>query len=177
MLLADQGTAFYGAVGLTLPAGAQLLGQPMWASIGWAAPAAVGATLGAPDRRLILVVGDGALQQTAAELGTLLALGAASIVIVLNNNGYTTERAINSPSAGYHDIPAWNWTAMSAAASPAMPPVASRAASPRALDRALRLACRHAGRPVVIEAILDREDTPPLLADLARVLARATCAR
>jgi len=171
MVIADQGTAFYGAAGLTLPGGAQLLGQPLWGSVGWATPAAVGATLGAPDRRLILVVGDGALQQTAAELGTLLALGLAPIIIVLNNDGYTTERKIGSPSAGYHDIPAWDLTALPAALSPAMSPLAMRAASPRGLDRALRSASRHAGRPVLIEAILGREDTPPLLTDLARALA------
>jgi indolepyruvate decarboxylase len=171
MVIADQGTAFYGAAGLTLPGGAQLLGQPLWASIGWATPAAVGATLGAPDRRLILVTGDGALQQSAAELGTLLALGLAPIVIVLNNDGYTTERAINSPSAGYHDIPAWDWTALATALSPAVSPLAIRAASPRGLRRALRAASRHAGRPILIEAVLGREDTPPLLTDLTRALA------
>jgi indolepyruvate decarboxylase len=170
-VIADQGTAFYGAAGLALPGGAQLLGQPLWASTGWATPAAVGATLGAPDRRLILVVGDGALQQTAAELGTLLALGLAPIIIVLNNDGYTTERKIGSPSAPYHDIPAWDWTALATALSPAMPPLAMQAANPRAFDRALRSASRHAGRPILIEAVLGREDTPPLLTDLARALA------
>jgi indolepyruvate decarboxylase len=171
MVLADAGTAFYGAAELTLPDGAQLLGQPLWASLGWATPAAVGATLGAPDRRLILVVGDGAAQQAASELGTLLALGLAPIVIVLNNNGYTTERAFGSPSAWYHDIPSWDWTALPAALSPEMSPLTRQAASPRGFDRALRSATRHAGRPVVIEAVLDREDAPPLLTDMTRALA------
>ena len=50
LLIADQGTAFYGAAGLTLPDGAQLVGQPLWASIGCPA-AALGASLAAPDRR------------------------------------------------------------------------------------------------------------------------------
>jgi indolepyruvate decarboxylase len=171
MVLADVGTSFFGAADLTLPDGAQLLGQPMWASIGWAAPAAVGVTLGAPDRRLIVVAGDGALQQTASELGTLLALGLSPVIIVLNNDGYTTERAINNPSAGYHDIPSWDWTALTATVSPAMPPLAMQAANPRAFDRALRSASRHPGRPIVIEAVLGREDTPPLLTDLTRALA------
>jgi len=170
-VLADVGTSFFGATDLTLPDGAQLVGQPMWASIGWAAPAAVGATLGAPDRRLIVVAGDGALQQTASELGTLLALGLAPVIIVVNNDGYTTERAINNPSACYHDIPAWDWTALTATVSPGMPPLAIQAANPRAFDRALRSASRNAGRPIVIEAVLGRDDTPPLLTDLTRALA------
>jgi indolepyruvate decarboxylase len=171
MVIADQGTAFYGAAGLTLPSGAQLFGQPMWASTGWAAPAAVGATLGRPDRRLIVVVGDGALQQTATELGTLFALGLAPIIIVLNNNGYTTERKIGHPSAGYNDIPSWDWTALPSALSPATRPLAMRTASRRGLAKALRDAHRHAGRPIVIEAVLECDDAPPLLTELSRRLA------
>jgi TPP-dependent 2-oxoacid decarboxylase len=171
MVIADQGTAFYGAADLTLPGGAQLIGQPLWASTGWAAPAAVGATLGAPDRRLIMVVGDGALQQAATELGTLFALGLAPIIIVLNNDGYTTERKIGHPLAGYNDIPAWDWTALPSALSPATRPLAMRAASRRGFDKALRDAHRHAGRPIVIEAVLDRDDAPPLLTELSRRLA------
>jgi TPP-dependent 2-oxoacid decarboxylase len=108
LLIADQGTAFYGAAGLTLPDGAQLIGQPLWASTGWALPATLGASLAAPDRRVVLVVGDGAMQQTAAELGTLLGQGLAPVIIVLNNGGYTTERAVSHPDAVYHQIPAWD---------------------------------------------------------------------
>jgi len=52
-----------------------------------------------------------------------------------------------------------------------MPPLAMQAANPRAFDRALRSASRHPGRPIVIEAVLGREDTPPLLTDLTRALA------
>ncbi len=33
LIVADQGTAFYGAAGLKLPDGARLIGQPLWASI------------------------------------------------------------------------------------------------------------------------------------------------
>jgi indolepyruvate decarboxylase len=115
LVIADQGTAFYGAAGLTLPDGAQLAGQPMWGSLGWALPATLGAMLAAPDRRVILITGDGAVQQTAAELGTLLAQGLAPVVIMVNNNGYTTEHAIADPSAAYHDIPAWAWAALASA--------------------------------------------------------------
>jgi indolepyruvate decarboxylase len=124
-----------------------------------------------------MIVGDGALQQTAAELGTLLALGLAPIVIVLNNDGYTTERAINSPSAAYHDIPAWNWTALPAAFAADLMPLAIRAITPVGFNGALRAASRHAGRPILIEAVLDREDTPPMLTDLARALAASNAPR
>ena len=169
LVVADQGTAFYGAAGLTLPPRAQLIGQPLWASPGWALPAALGASLAAPDRRLILVIGDGAMQQAAPELGTLLALGLAPVIIVVNNGGHTTERTIHRPAAAYHDIPAWDWTALPGTLGRAVSPLGIRAASSRQLTAALSSACRHAGRPVLIEAVLGPDDAPPLLQDLARM--------
>jgi len=58
LLIADQGTAFYGAAGLTLPDGATLIGQPLPAPVGWTVPAALGASLAAPDRRIVVIIGD-----------------------------------------------------------------------------------------------------------------------
>ena len=173
LLIADQGTAFYGAAGLTLPDGAQLVGQPLWASIGWTLPAALGASLAAPDRRVVLIAGDGAMQQTAAELGTLLGQGLAPIVIVLSNGGYTVERRIHRAAAGYHEIPAWDWTALPGTVAPASSPVGLRVETSHELAWALNAANYHvgAGRPVLIEAVLGAEDAPLLLQELTRALA------
>ena len=175
LLIADQGTAFYGAAGLTLPDGAQLVGQPLWASIGWTLPAALGASLAVPDRRVVLIAGDGAMQQTAPELGTLLGQGLAPVIIVLSNRGYTIERAIGRPGAGYHEIPSWDWTALPAAIGAATPAVALRASTPDELAWALTAAVDHAGvgRPVLIEVVLGADDIPPLLRDLTRAVAHA----
>jgi indolepyruvate decarboxylase len=172
LLIADQGTAFYGAAELTMPDDAQLIGQPLWASIGWSVPAALGASLAAPDRRVVLIVGDGAMQQTAPELGTLLGQGLVPVVIVLNNGGYTTERALGHSGAKYHDIPAWDWTALPTAVGPAQGTVTLRARTRDELSWALVAAGYHAGagRPVLIEAVLGADDTPPMLRELSRVL-------
>ncbi len=32
------------------------------------------------------------------------------IILVLNNEGYTVERAIHGPEQRYNDIALWNWT-------------------------------------------------------------------
>ena len=156
LLIADQGTAFDGAAGLALPAGAQLAGQPLWASAGWSLPAALGASLAAPDRRVVLIAGDGAMQRTAAELGTLLGQGLAPVIIVLSHGGDTIERAIHHPGAGYHQSPAWDWTALPAAVGAVTSFVALRASTSRELAWALLAATYHAGagRPVLIEAVL-----------------------
>ena len=173
LLIADQGTAFYGAAGLTLPDGAQLLGQPLWASTGWALPAALGASLAAPDRRVVLIAGDGAMQQTAAELGTMLGQGLAPIVIVLSNGGDPIEQAIHRASAGYDEFPAWDWTALPAAVAPASSPVALRVETSRELAWALNRAHYQAGtgRPVLVEAVLPASDAPLMLQELTRALA------
>src|SRR6516162_4168846 len=171
LVIADQGTAFYGATGLTLPDGAHLMSQPMWASLGWALPATLGATFAAWDRRVVLIIGDGAMQQTAAELGTLLALGLAAVIIVVNNRGYATERAIADPSAASHDIPAWDWTALASAMGKAGPSVSLRAVNVGQLDDALAVAALGTGDLVLIEAVLPAQDVPLLPRDLTRRLA------
>ena len=171
LVIADQGTAYYGATGLTLPNGAHLVGQPMWGSLGWALPATLGAMLAVPDRRVVLITGDGAVQQTAAELGTLLAQGLAPVIIVVNNSGYTTERTIADPSAAHHDIPVWTFTALTSAMGEGRPSVSLRAVNAGQLDDALAAAAHCTGDLVLIDAVLPAQDVPPLLRDLTRRLA------
>ena len=99
LVVADQGTAFSDAAEVALPEATRMIGQPMWASAGWALPAALGASLAEPSRRVVLITGDGAMQQTAAELGTLLAQGLALVMIVISKGGYATERLIGPDDA------------------------------------------------------------------------------
>ena len=136
-------------------------------------PAGLGASLAAADQRVVLIVGDGAMQQTAAELGTLLGQGLAPVVIVLNNGGDAAERATGHPDAGYQEIPAWDWTALPAIVNLATSVVALRVSTSHELAWALNAANDYAGagRPVLIEAILDAGDVPPLPQDLTRALA------
>ena len=55
MIVTDTGTSSLGLAFARLPKGAEFHNQTLWASIGWATPAAFGAAIGAPDRRLILI--------------------------------------------------------------------------------------------------------------------------
>ena len=49
-------------------------------------PAAIGATFGAPDRTVCLILGDGGFQMTIEELGTIMEQGSPVKIILLNNN-------------------------------------------------------------------------------------------
>ncbi|MCQ2095600.1 MAG: biosynthetic-type acetolactate synthase large subunit [Bacteroidaceae bacterium] len=55
-------------------------------TMGFGLPAAIGATLGAPDRTVCLFVGDGGLQMTIQELGTIMEQKSPVKIILLNNN-------------------------------------------------------------------------------------------
>lgn len=55
-------------------------------TMGFGLPAAVGATFGAPERKVCLFVGDGGLQMTIQELGTIMEQQAPVKIILLNNN-------------------------------------------------------------------------------------------
>ncbi|MEU4691423.1 thiamine pyrophosphate-binding protein [Actinoplanes sp. NPDC023714] len=164
-LIADTGTSYWGALALRLPDDTVFLGQPIWNSIGWALPAVLGQGLADPERRPILVIGDGAAQMTIQELGTIVAAGLEPIVLLLNNRGYTIERALQSPEAGYNDVAPWNWRAVVAAfAGPATE--YHQATTITELAKALT-AASGSQSPVFIEVELDAYDTPPLLRRLA----------
>lgn len=55
-------------------------------TMGFGLPAAIGAKMGAPERGVYLFVGDGGLQMTVQELGTIMQYGTAVKIILLNNN-------------------------------------------------------------------------------------------
>lgn len=54
-------------------------------TMGFALPAAIGAKMGAPEREVVAVIGDGGYQMTIQELGTILQTKAAVKIVVLNN--------------------------------------------------------------------------------------------
>lgn len=55
-------------------------------TMGFGLPASMGAQLGAPDRTVIAVIGDGGFQMTIQELGTIVQNKLPVKIIILNNN-------------------------------------------------------------------------------------------
>jgi indolepyruvate decarboxylase len=110
ILIAETGTASMGLGFARMPRGATFHNQTLWGSIGWATPAALGAAVAAPDRRVVLVTGDGSHQLTAQEIGQFGRLGLKPIVFVLNNGGYLIERLLcKDPAIAYNDIAPWRY--------------------------------------------------------------------
>jgi indolepyruvate decarboxylase len=105
-------------------------------------------------------------QLTVQELGTFYARGIRPVVFVLNNDGYTVERLLQSPNADYQDIVQWNWTELPAA----LGGTDVRTAKIRTVGE-LRAALQGASDPEhawFIEVVLPRMDLPHMLTELAR---------
>lgn len=85
-----------------------------WASIGYALPATLGASLALRDFQLpgkvITIEGDGSAQMSLQELSSMLRYDIDATMLILNNSGYTIERVIIGPHSSYNDINSnWQW--------------------------------------------------------------------
>ncbi|ECE6309347.1 alpha-keto acid decarboxylase family protein [Salmonella enterica subsp. enterica] len=169
IILVDQGTAAFGAAALSLPDGAEVVVQPLWGSIGYSLPAAFGAQTACPDRRVILIIGDGAAQLTIQEMGSMLRDGQAPVILLLNNDGYTVERAIHGAAQRYNDIASWNWTQIPSALNAAQQAECWRVTQAIQLAEVLERLVRPQ-RLSFIEVMLPKADLPELLRTVTRAL-------
>lgn len=169
IVLAEQGTAAFGAAALRLPKGARLLVQPLWGSIGYTLPAAFGAQTAQPSQRVVLIIGDGSAQLTVQELGTMLRDGQNPVIFLLNNDGYTVERAIHGAQQRYNDIAHWDWTRLPQALS-----VDSQAQSWRVTQtvqlREVMALLAECSCLSLVEVVLPQQDIPALLASVTQAL-------
>ncbi len=169
IILVDQGTAAFGAAALSLPDGAEVVLQPLWGSIGYSLPAAFGAQTACPDLRVILIIGDGAAQLTIQEMGSMLRDGQAPVILLLNNDGYTVERAIHGAAQRYNDIASWNWTQIPPALNAAQQAECWRVTQAIQLAEVLERLARPQ-RLSFIEVMLPKADLPELLRTVTRAL-------
>ena len=110
VVVADVGDCLFGAADLTIYRKTEFISPAYYTSMGFAIPASIGVSVAAPNRRPIVLVGDGAFQMTCMELSTAVRHGFNPIVIVLNNKGYTTERFLQD--GPFNDILNWNYHRM-----------------------------------------------------------------
>jgi indolepyruvate decarboxylase len=161
IIITDTGTSSLGLAFAQLPKGAEFHNQTLWASIGWATPAAFGATIGAPDRRLILITGEGSHQMTAQEVGQFGRHRLRPIVFVLNNSGYLSERMLCKDLAlAYNDIAAWNYAELPHALG-CEGWFTARVSTCGELDDALKTT-EQADGAAYVEVITDAYEAPPL---------------
>jgi len=106
-VISDVGDCLFAALELRVHEQSEFLASAFYTTMGFAVPAALGAQIARPDHRALILVGDGAFQMTGTELSTHARLGLAPIVVVFNNCGYSTERAILE--GPFNDIASWRF--------------------------------------------------------------------
>lgn len=122
----------------------------------------------------MLLIGDGSAQLTIQELGTMLEQKINPVVVLINNDGYTVERAIHGATQPYNDIRTYNWQLLPAALGAREDEVLMlRVNTATELVDAARLTQQTRDRLVFMEIMMDKDDVPALLADVASALTRA----
>jgi indolepyruvate decarboxylase len=107
IVIAETGVALFCAAEMLMPKDVTFIGQTFYGSIGYTVGATLGAGLAAQNRQLILFIGDGSFQVTGQDLSTMIRNRLKPIIFLINNDGYTIERAICDHP--YNDIQPWQY--------------------------------------------------------------------
>jgi indolepyruvate decarboxylase len=161
IIVAETGTSSMGLGFAIMPKGATFHNQTLWGSIGWATPAAFGAAVAAPDRRLVLVTGEGSHQLSVQEISQFGRRGLKPIVFVLNNSGYLIERLLcKNPAIAYNDVASWRYSEIPHALG-CDGWFTARVTTCREFDQALK-AAEQENTGAYIEVVTDTYAAPPL---------------
>lgn len=107
-VVCDTGDALYGSIALRTSHRNNFLADAYYLSMGFAVPAALGASIAAPDSRVYAIVGDGAFQMTGIELSTAAKYKMKPVICIINNDGYGTQR--NIIDGPFNNIHPWDYT-------------------------------------------------------------------
>ena len=110
VVIADVGDSLFAATDLVMSRRTEFLSPAYYTSMGFSVPAALGVHFAQPDRRAVVICGDGAFQMTGQEFSSLVRHGFAPIVIVNDNSGYGTERALHPGDWKFNEIHGWNYS-------------------------------------------------------------------
>ncbi|MED0960461.1 alpha-keto acid decarboxylase family protein [Bacillus paramycoides] len=168
VLIAEQGTPFFGSASIPLPNNTTYVGQPLWGSIGYTLPALLGTQLADLSRRNILIIGDGSFQLTVQELSTILRHNLKPIIFLINNNGYTVERAIHGPNQPYNDIQMWDYDKFPNVFGSEEKSLTFKVKNETELVEVLSKITFNMDRLIFIEVVMSQGDQPELLAKLGK---------
>lgn len=166
VLIAEQGTPFFGSAAIPLPNNTTYVAQPLWGSIGYTLPALLGTQLADLSRRNILIIGDGSFQLTVQELSTILRQNLKPIIFLINNNGYTIERAIHGQNQPYNDIQIWDYTKLANTFGSEEQSLTCKVENETELAEVLTKINFNMNRLIFVEVVMSQGDQPELLAKL-----------
>jgi indolepyruvate decarboxylase len=165
ILTVDVGAVAHLTIDIRLAAAGQLHINRYYVGMGFAVPASTGAALARGAGRPVVLVGDGSFQMTGFDLSTAIRYGVRPIVLVLDNAGLTTERAI--ADGPFNDIAEWDYAAVGDVVGASGVEVATQADLHAALTRARA----EEDRAWIISMKVDQHDYPRPLRELGKGLA------
>jgi indolepyruvate decarboxylase len=163
-VIADIGDALFGATDLTTRGRTEFLSPAYYTSMGFAVPAALGVHVARPNARVVAIVGDGAFQMTGMELSNLVRYKFATVVIVLDNAGYGTERLLHPGDWKCNDIHPWQYHRLPEVLGGGTGYLIRTEGD---LDQALSAAWRDRSGPSILHVLIDRNDCSRALGKLA----------
>ena len=165
VVIADTGDALFGAEDLYIHNSVHFLAPAYYCSLGFAVPAALGVKAARPDLRPLVLVGDGAFQMSGMEVASIVRYGGNPIIVVLDNQGYGTERPMLD--GAFNDVATWHfWKVPEVLGSG----LGIRVETEIEMDAALKRARDNVDGVSIIQVMLDRNDHSPALLRLTATL-------
>lgn len=164
IVIADIGDSLFASTRLQTQGRTEFLSPAYYTSMGFSIPATLGAQTARPDHRVITICGDGAFQMTCLELSTIVRRGLNPIVIVLDNGGYGTERALHPGEWDYNEIHRWSYGELTRLVGGG---VAHKILTEEDFDKALKAALVDDANMHLMHVVLDRRDASDTLTRLA----------
>ena len=167
VVIADPGDAMFAAIDMTIHSETEFLSPAYYTSLGFAVPASLGVQLARPELRPLVLVGDGAFQMSGMELASIARFHLNPIIVVLNNQGYGTERPMLDGS--FNDIHLWDYSRI---------PEVLRAGkgfdikTEDQLEKALQEVQKHTESFCILDVHLDPEDKSLALERLTNALGK-----
>jgi pyruvate decarboxylase len=171
-VIAETGDSWFNGMALNLPGGARFEVEMQWGSIGWSVPATFGYAVGAPNRQIIAMIGDGSFQLTAQELAQMIRRKLPVIIFLINNHGYTIEVEIHD--GPYNNIKNWDYAGLVQAFNAEDGRGRGiRVTNGGELADAIKVALANHDGPTLIECVIDRDDCSSDLISWGRMVAAA----
>ncbi|PYD47333.1 alpha-keto acid decarboxylase family protein [Novacetimonas pomaceti] len=171
-LIAETGDSWFNAIQMKLPHGARVELEMQWGHIGWSVPATFGYAVAEPERRIVLMVGDGSFQLTAQEVAQMVRLKLPVLIFLVNNRGYTIEVQIHD--GPYNNIKNWDYAGlMEVFNAEDGKGLGFKATTGGELEQAIRKGLANREGPTLIECVIDRDDCTSDLISWGRRVANA----
>jgi indolepyruvate decarboxylase len=173
VVVVDAGFPLIGAQSLHISAQDGFVAQAAWLAIGYSVGAGTGVSCARPDKRAIVIVGDGAFHETCQAVSDHHANGLNTVVFVLANGLYGIEQQIvnpnpfRSPVVKYKDqlldtfypynvLPRWKYDRI----TDVFGGIGRKAASVDELEGVLREIRETPGSNFVVEITIPEADSP-----------------